>query len=67
MRIELFNDTYIKPYIMNKQEKKIMKIVNYNEQIQVSVILVFIGFIRLIFKTNKIIMFVTVQYKNILN
>lgn len=35
MVIERFNDTYIKPYIMIKNEAKAMKIVKHNEEIQV--------------------------------
>lgn len=35
MTIERFNDTYIKPYIMVKQEDRAMKIVKHNEEIQV--------------------------------
>ncbi|KAI1713202.1 sodium/hydrogen exchanger family domain-containing protein [Ditylenchus destructor] len=34
MTIERFNDTYIKPYIMVKQEDRAMKIVKHNEEIQ---------------------------------
>lgn len=36
MRIEKFNDKYIKPYIMNKHEVRSMKIVKHNEELQVS-------------------------------
>lgn len=35
MRIEQINDTYIKPYIMNKREAKFIKIVKKNEELQV--------------------------------
>lgn len=35
MVIERFNDKYIKPYIMIKNEAKVMKIVKHNEEIQV--------------------------------